>query len=233
MAVGGPNSRKDFHHDPGEELFLQLEGDIVLRIAQNGRITDMPIREGDLFMLPPEIPRPPQRPAGTVGIVVERAAARMNSTVFFLVLRKTAEISLYLERNCRGQHRDRTAGRFRAFLFERLTPHLRRLRHGHGSAHLRHPELNAGTAAAHGRTRPRKAPFAAEFHHPFDSDGRKVVYLAGHSLGPQAKSTARYVEEELADWRRLEVLGHHEAKRPLDRLSRSDRRTARATGWRG
>jgi kynureninase len=58
------------------------------------------------------------------------------------------------------------------------------------------------------------APFAAEFHHPFDSDGRKVVYLAGHSLGLQAKSTARYVEEELADWRRLGVLGHHEAKRP-------------------
>jgi kynureninase len=58
------------------------------------------------------------------------------------------------------------------------------------------------------------APLAAEFHHPFDSDGRKVVYLAGHSLGLQAKSTARYVEEELADWRRLGVLGHHEAKRP-------------------
>jgi 3-hydroxyanthranilate 3,4-dioxygenase len=72
MAVGGPNSRKDFHHDPGEELFLQLEGDMVLRIAQNGRIVDMPIREGDLFLLPPEIPHSPQRPAGTVGIVVER-----------------------------------------------------------------------------------------------------------------------------------------------------------------
>jgi 3-hydroxyanthranilate 3,4-dioxygenase len=72
MAVGGPNSRKDFHHDPGEELFLQLEGDIVLRIVENGRISDMPIREGDLFLLPPEVPHSPQRPAGTVGIVVER-----------------------------------------------------------------------------------------------------------------------------------------------------------------
>jgi 3-hydroxyanthranilate 3,4-dioxygenase len=72
MAVGGPNSRKDFHHDPGEELFFQLEGDIVLRLVENGRITDMPIREGDLFLLPPEIPHSPQRPADTVGIVVER-----------------------------------------------------------------------------------------------------------------------------------------------------------------
>ena len=58
------------------------------------------------------------------------------------------------------------------------------------------------------------AAFAAEFHHPFDSGGRKVVYLAGHSLGLQAKSTGRFVEEELADWRRLGVLGHHAAKRP-------------------
>jgi kynureninase len=33
-------------------------------------------------------------------------------------------------------------------------------------------------------------------------------------LGLQAKSTSRYVEEELADWRRLGVLGHHDAKRP-------------------
>lgn len=72
MAVGGPNSRKDFHHDPGEELFFQLEGDMVLRIVQDGRLTDVPIREGELFLLPPEVPHSPRRPAGTVGIVVER-----------------------------------------------------------------------------------------------------------------------------------------------------------------
>jgi 3-hydroxyanthranilate 3,4-dioxygenase len=72
MAVGGPNSRKDFHHDPGEELFFQLEGDMVLRIVQEGRMTDVPIREGELFLLPPEVPHSPRRPAGTVGIVVER-----------------------------------------------------------------------------------------------------------------------------------------------------------------
>ena len=75
MAVGGPNSRKDFHHDPGEEFFFQLEGDIVLRIAQDGRLTDIPIREGEVFLLPPEVPHSPQRPAGTVGIVVERRRA--------------------------------------------------------------------------------------------------------------------------------------------------------------
>ncbi len=72
MAVGGPNSRKDFHHDPGEEFFFQLEGDMVLRVVMDGRVTDVAINEGDVFLLPPNIPHSPQRPAGSVGIVVER-----------------------------------------------------------------------------------------------------------------------------------------------------------------
>ena len=58
------------------------------------------------------------------------------------------------------------------------------------------------------------AAFAAEFHHPFDAQGRKQVYLAGHSLGLQPKGVAAHVEQELADWRRLGVMGHHDAGRP-------------------
>lgn len=72
MAVGGPNSRKDFHHDPSEEIFYQLQGDIVLKTMQDGRMIDVPIREGEVFLLPSEMPHSPRRPAGTVGIVVER-----------------------------------------------------------------------------------------------------------------------------------------------------------------
>jgi len=72
MAVGGPNSRKDFHHDPGEEFFYQIEGDMLLKIVQDGRIVDLPIRQGEVFLLPPEVPHSPQRPAGSVGIVIER-----------------------------------------------------------------------------------------------------------------------------------------------------------------
>jgi 3-hydroxyanthranilate 3,4-dioxygenase len=75
MAVGGPNSRKDFHHDPGPEFFFQLEGNIVLRTVQEKRITDIPIREGEVFLLPAEMPHSPQRPAGSVGLVVERRRA--------------------------------------------------------------------------------------------------------------------------------------------------------------
>jgi kynureninase len=90
---------------------------------------------------------------------------------------------------------------------------LRCLRHGYGGTNLKHPELNAAAALALD-ARDALAAHAAEFHHPYDANGRKMVYLCGHSLGLQAKSTAQYVEEELADWRRLGVLGHHEAKRP-------------------
>src|ERR1700729_890925 len=72
MAVGGPNSRKDFHHDPSEELFYQLEGDMVLKTVQEGRIVDVPIRAGEMFLLPALMPHSPQRPLGSVGVVVER-----------------------------------------------------------------------------------------------------------------------------------------------------------------
>ena len=58
------------------------------------------------------------------------------------------------------------------------------------------------------------ARFAECFHHPRDRTGRRLIYLCGHSLGLQPKTAAQYVEQELDDWRRLGVLGHHEAARP-------------------
>lgn len=72
MVVGGPNQRKDFHVEEGEEFFYQIEGDITLRIKDDGGVKDIPIREGDVFLLPPRIPHSPQRPANTIGMVVER-----------------------------------------------------------------------------------------------------------------------------------------------------------------
>jgi 3-hydroxyanthranilate 3,4-dioxygenase len=52
MVVGGPNSRKDYHWDEGEEFFYQLEGDIVVKIQEDGKAVDVPIREGEMFLLP-------------------------------------------------------------------------------------------------------------------------------------------------------------------------------------
>ncbi len=72
MVVGGPNARKDFHYNEGEEFFYQLEGDIVLRVEESGQIKDIPIRAGEIFLLPPRIPHSPQRTAGSVGLVIER-----------------------------------------------------------------------------------------------------------------------------------------------------------------
>jgi len=47
----------------------------VVRVKEDGLVRDIPVREGDLFLLPAGIPHSPQRPAGTVGLVVERRRA--------------------------------------------------------------------------------------------------------------------------------------------------------------
>lgn len=72
MVVGGPNSRTDYHVNKGEEFFYQVEGDMVLKVIEEGKPVDVNIREGDIFLLPGGMPHSPQRPANTVGLVVER-----------------------------------------------------------------------------------------------------------------------------------------------------------------
>ena len=72
MVVGGPNARKDYHYNESEELYYQVEGNIVLKIIDEGVPKDIPINEGDLFLLPPQTPHSPQRPVNTVGLVIEK-----------------------------------------------------------------------------------------------------------------------------------------------------------------
>ncbi len=71
MVVGGPNKRKDYHYNETAEFFYQLEGDMVLRIMDEGKPREIPIREGEIFLLPPRVPHSPQRFENTVGLVVE------------------------------------------------------------------------------------------------------------------------------------------------------------------
>ncbi len=75
MVVGGPNARADFHVDPHDELFYQVEGDIDLVVIEHGARRRIPLREGQLLLLPGGVPHSPQRPEGTVGLVIERVRA--------------------------------------------------------------------------------------------------------------------------------------------------------------
>jgi len=72
MIVGGPNSRKDYHYDEGEEFFYQIEGDIVVKIQENGKPVDVHVKEGEIFLLPPRVPHNPVRGPNTIGLVIER-----------------------------------------------------------------------------------------------------------------------------------------------------------------
>ena len=72
MIVGGPNARKDYHFNESEELFYQIEGDITVTVQLDGQPKQIEIKEGDIFLLPPNIPHNPVRGANTVGLVVER-----------------------------------------------------------------------------------------------------------------------------------------------------------------
>lgn len=96
-VVGGPNSRADYHINEGEEFFYQLEGDMVLRVLENGKPVDLTIREGDIFLLPPRVPHSPQRPAGTVGLVIERKR-QPDEKDGFLWICKNCGAKLYEER---------------------------------------------------------------------------------------------------------------------------------------
>ena len=72
MIVGGPNARTDYHWDEGPEFFYQLEGEMVLKVQEDGQARNIPIKAGEMFYLPPRVPHSPQRSAGGVGLVIER-----------------------------------------------------------------------------------------------------------------------------------------------------------------
>ncbi|WP_323758275.1 3-hydroxyanthranilate 3,4-dioxygenase [Roseivirga sp.] len=72
MIVGGPNARKDYHYNETEELFYQLEGEITVRIQEDGKAVDIPLKAGDMYLHPPKVPHSPMRSEGSIGLVIER-----------------------------------------------------------------------------------------------------------------------------------------------------------------
>ncbi|MBK9270839.1 MAG: 3-hydroxyanthranilate 3,4-dioxygenase [Saprospiraceae bacterium] len=85
MIVAGPNARKDYHYNETEEWYFQIEGDMNLRIQEEGQPVDIPIRQGELFLLPANTPHSPMRPAGTIGLVIEckRKAGEKDGLLWF------------------------------------------------------------------------------------------------------------------------------------------------------
>lgn len=80
MIVGGPNQRKDYHYNESEEWFYQVEGDINVRIQEDGQAVDIPIKEGEMFLLPAKTPHSPMRGENTVGLVIERVRKGTDMT---------------------------------------------------------------------------------------------------------------------------------------------------------
>ena len=76
MIVAGPNARKDYHYNETEELFYQVEGDIVVKTQQQGKLVEYNIKEGEMFLLPAKVPHSPVRPEGSVGLVIEKKRAK-------------------------------------------------------------------------------------------------------------------------------------------------------------
>ena len=73
-VVGGPNQRRDYHDDPTEEFFYQLKGNISLRLMETpGKPPlEVPIKEGEIFLLPKHMRHSPQRPAGHASALSSR-----------------------------------------------------------------------------------------------------------------------------------------------------------------
>lgn len=73
QVVGGPNQRTDFHVDPYEEWFYQVKGNMHVNVQTPDGPQTVHIREGEVWLLPGDLPHSPQRPeTQSIGIVIER-----------------------------------------------------------------------------------------------------------------------------------------------------------------
>jgi 3-hydroxyanthranilate 3,4-dioxygenase len=83
MILHGPNARLDFHIEPGEEFFYQVEGDIDLHLKpENERRQVVRIRAGEMFLCPAGLAHSPRRGDGTWGLVIERKRKTDESEAF-------------------------------------------------------------------------------------------------------------------------------------------------------
>lgn len=73
QILKGPNRRNDYHLDPYDEIFFQLKGTVwVYLIGEDGRRRVAEVKAGGVLLVSAFTPHSPQRPPGSLGLVVER-----------------------------------------------------------------------------------------------------------------------------------------------------------------
>jgi 3-hydroxyanthranilate 3,4-dioxygenase len=83
MILRGPNVRLDFHVEPGDEFFYQIEGDIDLHLKPSGQNREVvKIRQGEIFLCPGSMPHSPRRPENSWGLVIERKRTQEENEEF-------------------------------------------------------------------------------------------------------------------------------------------------------
>ena len=90
---------------------------MLLRTVQDGRRVDIPIRAGEVLLLPAHVPHSPQRFADTVGLVVERKR-RTGEADGFLWYCERCDARLYSEYLQITDIETAAAARLRALLVE-------------------------------------------------------------------------------------------------------------------
>ncbi len=80
-----PTNRCDFHINTSPEFFYQLVGDMRCRVIENDKYVDFTVGEGEMFLLPPNVPHLNQRDQGSLGIVVHqtRVPGAKDSIVWY------------------------------------------------------------------------------------------------------------------------------------------------------
>ena len=151
MVVGGPNQRTDYHVDEGPEFFYQLEGEMVLRIQEDGQPRDIPIRAGEVFYLPPNVPHSPQRMADSIGLVVERLACeRSAASRAALVDQHDVTMPPHLGQPGReGRERARRLTGPAGEDQQRIGLRVERVRREHRGEHLQRPSLRPRAILGH------------------------------------------------------------------------------------
>jgi 3-hydroxyanthranilate 3,4-dioxygenase len=82
FVTRGPNSRKDFHIDPGDEMFYQLEGELNLHYMQDKQHEVTLLKAGEMFLLPAGVPHSPRRGGDSWTFVVERRRRPEERDIF-------------------------------------------------------------------------------------------------------------------------------------------------------